>query len=106
MAIVDLPYSISNATQSAPAQLNDNFTAISAQVNGNLDGDNLSGALTCATLTAVDNIITPVVDAGAEVFVIKLASNDGTHKFEIKDYQGNVMLRVTSDATAAVEIPA
>lgn len=104
MAIVDLPYSISNATQSAPAQLNDNFTAISAQVNGGLDGDNLSGALTCATLTAADNIITPVVDTAGAVFVIKLPSNDGSNKFEIKDYQGHVMFRVISSGT--VEIPA
>ena len=102
MGVVNLPYTISNPVVLTAAMLNGNFLAISAQVNGNIEGVNLStlAQLTGATVTAVE-IKTPKINP-SDTLVIKLPSADGSHSLCVKDYLGQVRLEIKSDGTVTI----
>lgn len=97
MARVVLPHTLTNPQVVTAAELNENFDAVSDQVNGNLDGDNVStGAdIAMATMTA-DEIICDKWTI-AEATTIKLPSNDGSHSVIFKDSEGTEILRIYSD---------
>ena len=97
MAVVNLPHALTNPKVVTAAELNANFAAVSAQVNGNLDGANVAAGadLAIATMTA-DEIICDVWTL-AEAVTIKLPSTDGSHSVIFKDSDGNAILTVASD---------
>ena len=97
MAWVALPHRLVNPKVVTAAELNANFTAVSTQVNGLLDGTNVApdADLAMATLTASEI----VADEWSltEKLTIKLPSNDGTHSVTFKDGNGAAVLTVYSD---------
>lgn len=102
MALLTYPYNIVNATQSAAAKLNGNFTAISAIVNGGIGEEHVSrlAALVGATVTAA-RIVMNRIDPATKL-VIKLPSSDGSHSVRFKDSQGNTVLEVKSNGEVTI----
>jgi hypothetical protein len=97
MASLDYPYIISNKQKSSHTQWNENFDAISDQVNGNLDGDNFDpdAFLTVNKIKAVTFRTQRFWPS--DTMIIKLPSNDGSHHVRWRDHQGNEILKVSSD---------
>lgn len=97
MGLINLAKIIVNGTKSNPDDLNLNFNVISDEVNGNLDENNFSDEadLQAGTVIAT-KVITPEIYP-TDTEIIKLPDSDGSHSFYIKDYLGNVILRVKSN---------
>jgi hypothetical protein len=102
MGVVALPYTISNPIVLTAAMLNGNFLAISTQVNGNLEGVNLSdlAQLTGATVTAAE-IKTPKLNP-SDTLVIKLADAAGVYSLKIKDYLGQIRVEIKSSGEVTI----
>jgi hypothetical protein len=102
MGMVNLPYTITNPVVLTAAMLNGNFDAISAQVNGNLEEDNVSelAQMIGATVTATE-IKTEEIDP-TDTLTIKLPSSDGSHALRVKDYLGQVRLEIKSSGEVTV----
>jgi hypothetical protein len=86
-----------NNSKSDAVKINANFNAISTVVNGNLESDNFDHAADLTVGSVTTNIIyaNNIVTDG--ILLVKLPSNDGTHKFSFQNYLGQDVLRVASD---------
>ena len=102
MALITLPNQIQNTKLSSHTELNENFTAIKTEVDNNLDEENWSRSadLVMATLT-VDEIVCDGINI-TELLTIKLPSADGSHSVTFKDYQGNIVLKISSDGEITI----
>ena len=101
MSLLTYPHIIRNPVISSHIELNDNFNAVSALVNGALGGDNFSPV---ADLVA-NNLSTGTLNTTSLTTVgtltIKLPSNDGTHSVTFNGYQGSPILKIKSDGKVA-----
>lgn len=102
MSIVNLPYTISNPIILTAEMLNGNFLSISSQVNGNLQGVNLSdlAQLTGATVTVAE-IKTPKFNP-SDTLVIKLADAAGVYSLKIKDHLGQTRVEIKSSGEVTI----
>jgi hypothetical protein len=97
MALLTYPHIERNTVISSHQDLNDNFNAISALVNGSLGGDNfsLTADLTCNTLTLA-TLDTPSIVSNGPI-IIKLPSSDGSNSVTFLNNLSVTVLQIKSN---------
>jgi hypothetical protein len=97
MSLLSYPTIIRNPYKSSSTELNNNFAAIGALVNGKLSGDNFSPTadLTVSTLT-VATLNTRSINT-TDILTVKLSSTNGSNSVTFNSYQGSPILKVKSN---------
>jgi hypothetical protein len=105
MATVFLPNTFVAGTPAVATEVNQNFTAITDQVNGNLDADNLiDGAVTAGKLAA--NAVTSSKIANSQVTNDKVASGIDATKIadgSVSNIEFQYLSGVTSDIQTQID---
>jgi hypothetical protein len=99
MATVFLPNTFVAGTPAVATEVNQNFTAITDQVNGNLDADNLADSAVTAAKLATDAVTSSKI-ADSQVTNIKVASGIDATKIadgSVSNSEFQYLSGVTSD---------